>query len=92
MQGERAEVVRKGSIRNIELRLDDRVGGRKHATKVSHVESFARDPEELAVALQRKFQVCFAPVGKWKGCKDTFCSKRFLSNESSLSPCKLCDL
>ena len=33
------------------------MGGRKHATKISHVESFALSPDELAGELQRKFQV-----------------------------------
>jgi translation initiation factor 1 (eIF-1/SUI1) len=57
VQGAREEVVRRGAIKNIEVRMEDKFGGRKHATKLSHVESFALNPEELAGALQRKFQV-----------------------------------
>ena len=58
-QGVPVEVVNKGSIKNIHVHMEDRMGGRKHATKLSHVESFALDPNELAGELQRKFQVSF---------------------------------
>ena len=57
LQGEAMEVVNKGSVRNIHIRMEDRMGGRKHATKISHVESFALNPDDLAGELQRKFQV-----------------------------------
>jgi len=49
------EVVKKGSIRNIQLTMEDRQGGRKHVTRVIHVESFGFDADELAGILQRKF-------------------------------------
>ena len=57
LQGEPIEVVNKGAIKNIHIRMEDRMGGRKHATKISHVESFALNPDDLAGELQRKFQV-----------------------------------
>jgi Translation initiation factor SUI1 len=50
------EVVKKGSIKKVVLALEDRQGGRKHITRITHVESFAIDPTELANVMQRKFQ------------------------------------
>ena len=49
-------MVKKGTIRNIQLTMEDRQGGRKHVTRVTHVESFGLDADELAGILQRKFQ------------------------------------
>ena len=60
MQGVPIEVVNKGAVKNIQIRMEDRMGGRKHATKLSHVESFALNPDDLAGELQRKFQASFA--------------------------------
>lgn len=60
LQGVPVEVVNKGAIKNIQIRMEDRMGGRKHATKLSHVESFALNPDDLAGELQRKFQASFA--------------------------------
>lgn len=57
MQGLPIEVVNKGAVKNISIQMEDRMGGRKHVTKLSHVESFALEPNELAAELQRKFQV-----------------------------------
>lgn len=54
------EVVKKGTIRNIQLTMEDRQGGRKHVTRVTHVESFGFDADELAGLLQRKFQTSAA--------------------------------
>lgn len=50
------EVVKKGMIRNIQVTQEDRQGGRKHLTRVSYVESFGFDADELAGIMQRKFQ------------------------------------
>jgi len=50
LQGERVESVRKGSIKNIEVKMDDKFGGRKHATKLSHLESFAHKTEDISSA------------------------------------------
>ncbi|KAK9814155.1 hypothetical protein WJX72_001321 [[Myrmecia] bisecta] len=63
-------VVQKGSIKSIVLQLEDRQGGRKHITRVSHVESFAIDPDELSGVLQRKFQTS-ASVTKLPGKNET---------------------
>ena len=41
-------MVKKGTIRNIQLTIEDRQGGRKHVTRVTHVESFGFDADELA--------------------------------------------
>ena len=57
MQGLPVEAINKGAVKNIQIQMEDRMGGRKHATKLSHVESFALDPNDLAGELQRKFQV-----------------------------------
>ena len=38
------EVVQKGSIKNIAVSMEDRQGGRKHITRLVHVESFALNP------------------------------------------------
>ena len=50
------EVVKKGAIKPIKIDMEDRQGGRKHITRVAHVESFALDPDAFAGVLQRKFQ------------------------------------
>lgn len=50
------EVVKKGSVKKVVVGLEDRQGGRKHITRITHVESFAIDPSELGNLLQRKFQ------------------------------------
>ena len=64
------EVVKKGTIRNIQLTMEDRQGGRKHVTRVTHVESFGFDADELAGLLQRKFQTS-AAVTKLPGKTET---------------------
>ncbi|DBB17153.1 TPA: hypothetical protein ACH3X3_014226 [Trebouxia sp. C0006] len=64
------EVVKKGSIRNIQLTMEDRQGGRKHVTRVIHVESFGFDADELAGILQRKFQTS-SSVTKLPGKSET---------------------
>ena len=38
------EVVQRGSIKNIGVSMEDRQGGRKHITRLVHVESFALNP------------------------------------------------
>ncbi|KAK9846268.1 hypothetical protein WJX81_000422 [Elliptochloris bilobata] len=50
------EVVQRGSVKAIQVSMQDRQGGRKHITRIVHVESFAIDPDELGGMLQRKFQ------------------------------------
>ncbi len=64
------EVVKKGSIRNIQLTMEDRQGGRKHVTRVIHVESFGFDADDLAGILQRKFQTS-SSVTKLPGKSET---------------------
>lgn len=55
MQGV-VEVVKKGSVKNIAVSMEDRMGGRKHLTHLSHVESFGLNPDELGAEMQRRFQ------------------------------------
>ena len=43
MQGV-VEVVKKGAVKNIAVSMEDRQGGRKHITRLVHVESFALNP------------------------------------------------
>ena len=38
------EVVQRGSVKPIQVSMQDRQGGRKHITRVIHAESFAIDP------------------------------------------------
>ena len=38
------EVVKKGAVKNIAVSMEDRQGGRKHITRLVHVESFALNP------------------------------------------------
>jgi hypothetical protein len=37
-------VVQRGQIKNIAVSMEDRQGGRKHITRLVHVESFALNP------------------------------------------------
>ena len=69
MQGP-VEVVKKGTIRNIHITQEDRQGGRKHLTRVSYVESFGFDADELAGIMQRKFQTS-SSVQKLPGKNET---------------------
>ena len=57
LQGSLVEVVNKGTIKNISIQTEDRQGGRKHITKLAHIESFGLNPDEFSGVLQRKFQV-----------------------------------
>ena len=41
------EVVKKGTVKKVFVQLEDRQGGRKHLTRVTHVESFGFDPDAL---------------------------------------------
>ncbi len=45
------EVVKKGSVKNIAVSMEDRQGGRKHITRLVHVESFALNPGAGALLL-----------------------------------------
>ena len=49
------ETQARGNVKNIAVSMEDRMGGRKHLTHLSHVESFGLDPDELATVLQRKW-------------------------------------
>ncbi|CAK0786333.1 hypothetical protein CVIRNUC_009546 [Coccomyxa viridis] len=49
------ETKARGNVKNIAVSMEDRMGGRKHLTHLSHVESFGLDPDELATVLQRKW-------------------------------------
>ena len=42
-------------MKKIVVSMEDRMGGRKHLTHLSHVEGFGLDPDELATVLQRKW-------------------------------------
>ena len=55
LQGD-VEHTYKGAPKHIGVVLEDRAGGRKHITRITAMEAFAIDPEELATALQRRFQ------------------------------------
>ena len=57
VQGVEREVLTKGSLQPVEAQIEDRSGGKKHITKVRNFEAYALDADELATALQRKFQV-----------------------------------
>ena len=46
------------------------MGGRKHLTHLSHVESFGLDPDELATVLQRKWSTSCS-VNKLPGKTET---------------------
>jgi translation initiation factor 2D len=50
------EVVKKGSVKNIAVNMEDRMGGRKHLTHLVHVESFGLNPDELGAEMQRRFK------------------------------------
>lgn len=69
MQGP-VEVIKKGTIRNIQVAMEDRQGGRKHLTRITYVESFGFDADELAGILQRKFQTS-SSVTKMPGKTET---------------------
>lgn len=56
VQGPPLEQISKGQVKNISIQTEDRQGGRKHVTKIAHVEAFGLNPEELGGILQRKFQ------------------------------------
>ena len=48
-------MVHKGLVKPIHIQLEDRAGGRKHITRITHVESFGIDPEELGNLMQKRF-------------------------------------
>lgn len=58
-------VVRKGSIRTIQMMTERRQGNKK-VTKLSGLESFLVDPEALAAELQKKF-ACSTTVAELPG-------------------------
>jgi translation initiation factor 2D len=47
------EVLQKGAVKNIHVQAEDRHAGRKHVTRVSGMEQFAIDPDELATRIQK---------------------------------------
>ena len=47
-----SETLARGNVKNIVISMEDRMGGRKHLTHLSHVEGFGLDPDELAAVLQ----------------------------------------
>ena len=69
MQGP-VEVVKKGTIRNIQVAMEDRQGGRKHLTRITFVESFGFDADVIAGIMQRKFQTS-SSVQKMPGKTET---------------------
>ena len=50
-----SETLARGNVKNIVVSMEDRMGGRKHLTHLSHVEGFGLDPDELAAVLQKKW-------------------------------------
>ncbi len=64
------EVVKKGSVKNITMSMEDRMGGRKHVTHLMHVESFGLNADDLGAALQRKFKTSCS-VAKLPGKTET---------------------
>ena len=57
-------MVKKGTVKNIFVQLEDRQGGRKHLTKVTHVESFGFDPDVLggeACTISGPFMPLYTP-------------------------------
>ena len=64
------ETQARGNIKNIVVSMEDRMGGRKHLTHLSHVESFGLDPDELATVLQRKWSTSCS-VNKLPGKTET---------------------
>ena len=57
MQGV-SETLARGNVKNIVISMEDRMGGRKHLTHLSHVEGFGLDPDELAAVLQVRYLRC----------------------------------
>lgn len=63
-------VVRKGAIKHIRVHAEDRHAGRKYITRVTGLESFGIEPEELAGNLQRTFKTS-SSVQKLPGKQET---------------------
>eukprot|EP00884_Botryococcus_braunii_P009147 jgi/Botrbrau1/18233/Bobra.53_1s0087.1 len=96
------EVVKKGTVKKVVLALEDRQGGRKHITRITHVESFAIDPTDLGNLMQRKFQTS-SSVTKLPGKQETdkeialqgnllLEAQRFLVQEYGLHPTEHIDV
>jgi len=49
------ETLGRGNVKSVVVSMEDRMGGRKHLTHLSHVEGFGLDPDELAAVLQKKW-------------------------------------
>lgn len=47
------EVLQKGVVKNIRVQAEDRHAGRKHVTRVTGMEQFAIEPDELATRIQK---------------------------------------
>ena len=69
MQGV-SETLARGNVKNIVVSMEDRMGGRKHLTHLSHVEGFGIDPDELAAVLQKKWSTSCS-VNKLPGKTET---------------------
>lgn len=69
MQGV-SETLARGNVKNIVVSMEDRMGGRKHLTHLSHVEGFGLDPDELAAVLQKKWSTSCS-VNKLPGKTET---------------------
>ena len=69
MQGV-SETLARGNVKNIVISMEDRMGGRKHLTHLSHVEGFGLDPDELAAVLQKKWSTSCS-VNKLPGKTET---------------------
>jgi translation initiation factor 2D len=48
-------LVKKGDVRPVGISLEQRHGGRKHLTNISHLEKFGIDPERFSESCQKKF-------------------------------------
>ncbi|CAL5226777.1 g9634 [Coccomyxa viridis] len=65
-----SETLARGNVKNIVISMEDRMGGRKHLTHLSHVEGFGLDPDELAAVLQKKWSTSCS-VNKLPGKTET---------------------
>lgn len=64
------EAQGRGTVKSIVVSMEDRMGGRKHLTHLSHMESFGLDPDELAAVLQKKWSTSCS-VNKLPGKTET---------------------
>jgi translation initiation factor 2D len=81
------EVLQKGSIKNIRITAEDRHAGRKHVTRVTGLEFFAIEPEELSSRIQKGFNtscsVALLP-GKFETLKEVAAQGNLLQEVTDL--------